>query len=141
VSDIAFPWIALRPSVRAGRLAAFGLLASGVSTLAAALSLLLAPTPGRGFAALACLGACFGAFIIWRRRPIDTTLRVTPEADIQLRAGQGDAVSMRPTYVSRWLIVLADDQAVVTVWPDRLAATEFRRLAVACRWRRPAAKA
>jgi hypothetical protein len=72
---------------------------------------------------------------IGRRPARAVQLRVTPEADVLVRSVDGsDERAARVLFVAPWLIVLGDPQAAVPVWPDRLGAPEFRRLAVACRW-------
>jgi hypothetical protein len=59
-----------------------------------------------------------------------------------MRAEEGsEAQVVQSRFVTPWLIVLGDRAGAVPVWPDRLGALQYRRLAVACRWHRPGAEA
>lgn len=101
---------------------------------------MLAPTPLRAFAAAVSLCALIGVRFL-RRRAVEEVaqIRVTRDGEILARFGASDdARPMRPLFCAPWLIVLGDRQAALAVWRDRLGEVEFRRLAVASRWSRPA---
>ena len=120
---------------------AAGLALTGAAFIAACLSALTSPAPGRAIAAAGTFVALLAGLRLWRQPAGPVQLRVTPEAGILARAdASSEARPLQVRFVAPWLIVLGDDAAVVAVWADRLDPREFRRLAVACRWRRvPAA--
>jgi hypothetical protein len=121
---------------------AAGLALTVAAFVAACLSALDLPTPGRILAAAATLAALLAAIVWWRRPATPVQLRVTRDAEILARADpSSDARPLEVQFVASWLIVLGDRRSIVPVWADRLGASEFRRLAVACRWRRPPAAA
>lgn len=110
------------------------------STLATVAAAVLAPTPLRGLAAAVSLCALIEIWFL-QRRAVEgiAQLRVTQDGEILARFGAAaDARSMRPLFCAPWLIVLGDRRAALAVWPDGLGEVEFRRLAVASRWGRPA---
>ncbi len=120
---------------------AVGLALTGAAFIAASLSALTSPTPGRILAAAGTLVALLAGLWKWRRPAGSQQLRLTAEGAIFARADLvSQARPLQVRFVAPWLIVLGDDAAVVAVWADRLDPGAFRRLAVACRWRRvPAA--
>ncbi len=135
--ELAFPWATLRRSKRGRGLAALALLLTAAAFIAACLSELISPAPPRFAAAAATLTAFGLGLRQWRRPGPAEQLRLT--ADARILARTDPASEPRPLsvhFVAPWLIVLGDSASVLPVWPDCLGADEFRRLAVACRWRR-----
>ena len=140
MSELAFTWVTLRASERARRLLTLGLALTGAAFLAALAAVSIAPSPGRGLAALAVLIVLIGAGRHRRGGGGAMRLRVTAQAEILARTDScADPRPLQVWFVAPWLIVVGDRDATVPVWPDRLGANEYRRLAVACRWRRCAA--
>lgn len=94
------------------------------------------PAWPRIFAAAAVASVVLIVLAARRTAPLPE-LRVTADGAVLGRQAQGaESRQLRPLFVSRGLMVLGDGRFIVPVWQDCLAATHYRRLAVACRWGR-----
>jgi hypothetical protein len=117
----------------------FGL--TGAAALLTGAAAFVLPTPLRALTAAASVAVLAVAGLALRRQVGAVQLRVTPAAEVLMRADErAEPRLMQSLFVMPWLIVLGDRGGALQVWPDRLGAQEYRRLAVACRWGRLAEK-
>jgi len=124
----------LPASRRAGRLRAAARALTLVAAVACGTAALLAPSPMRIAAALVSIGAFVLASLPRGRAAVR---RLAVDADGTIRTGSGDAVEPALVrYCGRHLVCLGTPGGLVAVWPDSMSATHWRRLLVACRWRR-----
>ena len=125
----------LPASRRAGRLRAAARVLTLVAAGACGTAALLAPSPMRVAAALASIGAFALASLPGSAA---AARRLAVDADGTISTGSGDADEPAVVrYCSRHLVCLGTSGGgLVAVWPDSMSATHWRRLLVACRWRR-----
>ena len=124
----------LPASRRAGRLRAAAWVLTLVAAAACGTAALLAPSPMRVAVALACIGAFVLASLPGARA---AARRLAVDADGTIHTGSGDADQPAVVrYCGRHLVCLGTPGGLVAVWPDSMSATHWRRLLVACRWRR-----
>jgi hypothetical protein len=124
----------LPASRRAGRLRAAARVLTLVAAGACGTAALLAPSPMRVAAALASIGA----FVLasWPASRA-AARRLAVDADGTIRTGIAAADEPAVVrYCGRHLVCLGTPGGLVAVWPDSMSAANWRRLLVACRWRR-----
>ena len=122
----------LLASRRAGRVRAMAQALTAAAAAACMLALLLAPSPLRLAATLGSVGVLVLAFCPGRRS-VSRQLAVGSDGAIRACSGDADeAAGVR--YFSPHFVCLRAPRGPLLVWPDSLAATDWRRLLVACRW-------
>jgi hypothetical protein len=122
----------LQASRRASSVAALARVLTAVAAAACVLAVALAPTALRGLAALTSVGAFLYSF---RPRRMPTPRQLSVDNDGLVRARVDDAdVSVTVQYCGPRFVSLGSPLGSLSVWPDSLAASHWRRLLVACRW-------
>jgi len=125
----------LPASRRAGSLRALAQALSGAAAVACLLAFQLAPSPLRLAAALASAAA-----LVLALRPSPTSalpprIGVDAGGAVQVRTGDADEAAA-VGYCAPHYICLQTRRGPLPVWPDSIAAADWRRLLVACRWSR-----
>lgn len=122
-------------SPRAGRVGAAARLLTAGAACACAAALLLAPSPLRA-AATAASAAALALAVCPRRASAARQLVIGRDGAI--RACSDDAVEAATVrYFGPRFVCLQTKRGALAVWPDSMAAADWRRLLVACRWHRP----
>lgn len=122
----------LLPSRRSRYMRRIALALTTAAAAACLVALLLAPSGVRLGAAFASIAA-LGAAALRRREAPATGLAVAADGTIRIDAG-GESRSVVVGYCGEQLVCLQAAGRRITVWPDALTESNWRRLLVACRW-------